>query len=107
MIKRFVEYPLSHCFILGLGLGIFGKNPNNESPLIIAMMVTTVLGLAWYACKAVFITAGTVKNWDKTNPGEPMFKVGGLTEYDQEQCRQTGQAVADAIRKSRQSDESQ
>lgn len=106
MIKRFIEYPLSHFFILGLGLGIFGKNPDGENPLIIAMMVTTVLGLGWYTIKAVFITAGTIKNWDKTNPGEPMFRAGGLTEYDQEKCRQTGQAVAEAIRQSRQTDDS-
>jgi len=107
MIKRFVEYPLSHFFILGLGLGVFGKNPNNENPLFIAMVVTTVLGLGWYTLKAVFITSCTVKNWDRDHPGEPMFRAGGLTEYDQEQCRQTGRAVAEAIRQSRQNDDGQ
>lgn len=104
-IKRFVEYPLSHFFILGLGLGIFGKNPDSENPLIIALMVMTVLGLGWYTLKAIFIAGSTVKNWDRDHPGEPMFRAGGLTEYDAEKCRQTGAAVAEAIRKSRQNDD--
>lgn len=107
MIKRFLEYPLSHFFILGLGLGIFGKNPNNENPLFIAMVVTTVLGLGWYTLKAIFITGSTVANWDRDHPGEPMFRAGGLTQYDQDYAEAVGKAAADAIRKSRQNDDGQ
>lgn len=107
MIVRFIEAFDDHCliyfFLIGFALGLNG--PEEGSAFYCGGAMTTVGGLAWYSAKALLITGSTIANWDKTNPGEPMFRVGGLTEYDKEKCRQTGQAVVDAIKKSRRSDE--
>ncbi|OHB59765.1 MAG: hypothetical protein A2Y12_03535 [Planctomycetes bacterium GWF2_42_9] len=99
MIVRFFEGFDRHClvyfFLIGFALGLNG--PEEGSAFYCGAVMTFVGGLAWYTLKAIFITGSTVRNWDKTNPGEPMFRAGGLTEYDQDYAEAVGKAAAEAI----------
>ncbi len=107
MIARFIEEFDKHCILylaaMGAFLDVFIAPPHNIAASLLSTMFTVAfLGtLVWYAIKAVCITSSTVANWERDHPGEPRLKSGGLTEYDEEKCRQTGQAVAEAIKKMR------
>ncbi len=107
MIARAIEAFDDHCILYlaaaGAFLDVFVAPPHDIAASLLSTMFTvSFLGtLAWYAIKAVCITSGTVANWERDHPGEPRFKAGGLTEYDEEKCRQTGSAVAEAIKKMR------
>lgn len=108
MIVRFFMKFDDHCLVyfllIGLGLAIFGKNPNNENPLVTGLLMATVCGMAWYAVKAILITGNTIATWKQTHPGEPIFKAGGLTEYDREFARQVGEAAEGARRRNERND---
>jgi len=95
--SRFAEYPITHFFVIGFVLGILGKNPDKSFE--IAGVSALLGGLFWYTAKAFLVTGHTVKNWDKLYPGEPMFKSGGLTEYDREFARQVGESAEKARRR--------
>lgn len=97
LFEKFDDHCIVYFFLIGFALGL--NNPEEGSAFFCGLVMATVGGLAWYACKAVFITAGTVRNWDRDHPGEPMFKAGGLTQYDQDYAEAVGKAAADAIRR--------
>lgn len=101
MIVRFFEKFDDHCltyfFLIGFCLGLFG--PEEGSAISCGAVMALIGGLAWYSLKAVLITGSTVKNWERDHPGEPMFRAGGLTEYDQDYAEAVGKAAAEAIRR--------
>ena len=101
MIIKFFEAFDDHClaylFLVGFTLGIF--SPVEGSAFFSGLILTTIGGLAWYSCKAVIITAGTIKNWDRDHPGEPMWSDRGLTDYDRNYAEAVGKAAAEAIRR--------
>jgi len=101
MIVRYFEAFDDHCisyfFLIGFCLGIFGQG--DGSAISCGAVMATVGGLAWYSAKALLITGTTIANWDRDHPGEPMFKTGGLTQYDQDYAEAIGKAAAEAIRR--------
>lgn len=103
MIVRFFEKFDDHCilyfFLIGLGLAIFGKNPNHDDPLAMGLLTAAGGGMVWYSIKALLITGNTIATWKQTHPGEPMFHAGGLTEYDSELARRIGEASEAARRR--------
>lgn len=104
MFAKFLEAFDKHCIIYSalVGVALMPFTVQGQNPLVLPA-VTAFLGtVVWYGLKALFITGSTVKNWDKTNPGEPMFSAGGLTEYDsafaQRIGKSAGEGAAAAIR---------
>lgn len=89
--KRWAEYPITHFFLTGIILGIFGKHP--ESFIECGFYVAALGGFVWYVIKAFLVTGNTIAGWKDTHPGEPMIHAGGLTEYDREFAKQVGRAA--------------
>jgi hypothetical protein len=57
-----------------------------------------VLCMGYYVIKSILITADTIIHWEERHPGEPMFKAGGLTEYDRTYAETIGKSVAEEMK---------
>jgi hypothetical protein len=58
-----------------------------------------LLCMGYYVIKSILITADTIIHWDERHPGEPMFKAGGLTEYDRTYAETIGKSVAEEMKR--------
>ena len=100
MIEKLVVTPIWKGALIAAACGLLSHIFTDPKHALGAAAAYGVLTLFfWYPAKAVLITLNTILTWKSRYPGEPMFRAGGLTEYDQERCRRTGEAMADALRK--------
>jgi hypothetical protein len=100
MLVRFFTKFDDHCIIYSALIGVslnMMYGPTFE-PLASAALFALIGGVVWYTLKAIFITGGTVVNWSRDHPGEPMIHAGGTSEYDTAFADKIGAAVAKGMR---------
>ena len=90
------EHPFFYSACIGVVMNFF-YGPKFE-PVSAACLFGGLVGGLWSVGKAFLITGNTISTM-RAN-GEPLFKAGGLTEYDSEMTRRIAEEIVKAQRQS-------
>lgn len=89
-----------HClvyfFLIGVVLGWLGPQ---HDPWAGGFAFCLLGAFIWYPCKALLICGDTASTMIAR--GEPLIKAGGVTEYDRNKARITGEYMAEAMKRDR------